>query len=71
MAVVSALVFVSALALVVAVIARTLVPECQRILVALAGQPQLQPRPVVVRRHRIVRQDRRVAHLAARLREAA
>ena len=71
MAVVSALVFTSALALIVAVIAGTLVPSWHRILQALAGQPVQQPRLVLVPRRTMVRMDRRVARLAERLREAA
>jgi len=71
MAVVSALVFASAMALIATVIARTLLPSWDRIVAALAGEPLRQPQLVTVRRHRPVRTDRRVALLAERLREAA
>lgn len=71
MAVVSALIFAGAMALIVAVIAGTLVPSWDRIVAALVGQPMPQPRLVLARRHRVVRQDRRVMHLAERVREAA
>ena len=71
MAVVSALVFASALALVAAVIAGTLMPSWDRIVMALAGRPMLQPRLVPVRRQRLVMPDRRAVRLAERLREAA
>lgn len=71
MAVVSALVFASALALIVAVLAGTLLPSWERIVAALAGAPAPQPRLVLARRHQMVRPDRRAARLAQRLREAA
>jgi hypothetical protein len=71
MAVVSALVFASALALVAAVIAGTLMPSWDRIVMALAGRPMPQPRLVPVRRQRLVMPDRRAVRLAERLREAA
>lgn len=71
MAMVSALIFAGAMALIVAVIAGTLVPSWDRIVAALIGQPEPQPRLVLARRHRVVRQDRRVTRLADRLREAA
>jgi hypothetical protein len=71
MAVVSALVFAGALALVVAVVAGTLAPSWGRILAALAGGLLPQPRVAPARRHRIVRPDLRANHLAARRREAA
>ena len=71
MAMVSALVFAGALALIVAVIAGTLVPSWDRIVAALGGRPTPQPRLVLARRHRVVRVDRRAAPLAERLREAA
>ena len=71
MAVVSALVFMSALALVVAVIAGTLAPSWGRVIAALAGESMPQPRLALARRHRVVRPDRRVNRLAARRREAA
>lgn len=70
MAIVSALVFASALALIATVMAGTLLPSWERIVMVLAGQPLRQPQVATVRRHRL-RTDRRVAHLAARLREAA
>ena len=71
MAVVSALVFMSALALVVAVIAGTLAPSWGRVIATLAGEPMPRPRLVLARRHRIVRPDLRVNRLAARRREVA
>ena len=71
MAIVSALVFASALALIATVMAGTLLPSWERMVMVLAGQPLRQPQVATVRRHRLVRTDRRVAHLAARLREAA
>ena len=71
MAVVSALVFAGALALIVAVIAGTLLPSWDRIVVALGGAPAPQPRLVLARRHHMVRTDRRAARLAERRREAA
>lgn len=71
MAVVSALVFAGAFALLVTVIAGTLVPSWRRIIAVLAGEPMPQPRLVLARRHRIVRPDLRVNRLAARRREAA
>ena len=71
MAIVSALVFASALALIVAVIAGTLVPAWDRIVGALAGEPAPQPRLVLSRRHAVIRTDRRAAQRAAAWREAA
>lgn len=71
MAVISALIFAGAMALIVAVIAGTLVPSWDRITAALAGKPMPQPRLVLARRHQAVRQDRRAPRLVERLREAA
>lgn len=71
MMVVSALVFVSALALVVAVLVGTLLPSWTRIVAVLTGKPMPQQRLVLARRHRVVRPDRRATRLAARLSEAA
>jgi hypothetical protein len=71
MTVVSALVFASALALVVAVLAGTLLPSWRRIVAVLGGKPMPQQRLVLARRHRVVRPDRRATRLAARLSEAA
>ena len=71
MAIVSALVFASALALIVAVIAGTLLPSWDRIITALSGEPAPQPRLVLSRRHAIIRTDRRVVRHAAAWREAA
>ena len=71
MAVVSALIFASALALVVGVLVGTLLPSARRIVAVLTGEQTSQPRLVLARRHRIVRPDRRASRLAARLREAA
>ena len=71
MAIVSALVFASALALIVAVIAGTLVPARDRIVAALAGEPVPQPRLAPARRHVVVRPDRRAARFAGQRREAA
>jgi hypothetical protein len=70
MAFVSALVFASALALIVAVIAGTLLPSLDRIVAVLGGEPTPRPRLVLARRHHVVRTDRRAPH-AERLREAA
>ena len=70
MALVSALIFAGALALIVAVVAGTLVPAWPRLIEVLTGRalpaPRIAPAP-----RRIVRMDRRVARLAERLREAA
>jgi hypothetical protein len=71
MAIVSALVFASALALIVAVIAGTLVPAWDRIIAALASESAPQPRLLPARRLRGVRQDLRAADRAVRWREAA
>jgi hypothetical protein len=71
MGIVSALVFAGALALIVAVIAGTLLPSWDRIIAALANEPTPQPRLVLARHHRVVRTDRRALHLAEQLREAA
>lgn len=71
MAMISALVFVSAMALIVAVIAGTLLPSWARIVAALAGQPIPQQRLVLARRHAVIRTDRRVARAADQWREAA
>lgn len=71
MAIVSALVFASALALIVAVVAGTLAPAWPRMVEALTGRPAPAPRLAPARRHRIVRADRRAARPAGRLREAA
>ena len=70
MAVVSALVFAGALALIVTVLVGTLAPSWRRVVAALAGEPTPQPRLVLARR-RGIRPDRRAIRLAARLREAA
>ncbi|HEX7657413.1 MAG TPA: hypothetical protein VF404_10485 [Sphingomonas sp.] len=73
MAVVSALVFVGALALIAFVIAVTLVPALPRIIAVLAGEEeQPEPRLVLARRARIaVRPHPAATRLAVRLREAA
>lgn len=73
MAVVSALVFIGALALIAFVIAVTLVPALPRIIAVLAGEEeQPEPRLVLARRARIaVRQHPAATRLAVRLREAA
>ena len=71
MAIVSALVFTSAVVLIAMVMAGTLMPSWDRVLSALAGQPLPQPRLVPVRRQRLVTPDRRARLLAERLREAA
>ena len=71
MAVVSALVFAGALALIVAVLVGTLLPSWRRIVAVLAGEPMPQPRLVLARRSRTVRPDRRMGRLATLHREAA
>ena len=71
MAVISALVFTLALALVCGVIASTLIPSWGRILDVLMGKPTPQPRLVLARHHRVIRLDRRAMRLAERPREAA
>lgn len=73
MAVVSALVFIGALALIAFVIAVTLVPALPRIIAVLAGEEeQPEPRLVLARRARIaVRPHPAATRLAVRLREAA
>jgi hypothetical protein len=71
MAMVSAFIFVAALALVVAVIAFTLIPAWPRIVDALAGQPAPQPRLVLARTHWVVRPNRRAEDRVSYYREAA
>lgn len=71
MAIVSALVFAGALALIVTVAAGTLMPAWPRMVEALTGRPAPARRLAPARRHRIVRGDRRTARLAGRRREAA
>lgn len=71
MAMVSALIFAGALALIVAVILGTLLPYRERILAALAGEAVPQPRLVLARRRATIRTDRRVVRRVTLLREAA
>ena len=73
MAVVSALVFIGALALIAFVIAVTLVPALPRIIAVLAGEEERpEPKLVLARRARIaVRLHPAATRLAVRLREAA
>jgi hypothetical protein len=71
MAIVSALVFLAAFALILVVVAATLIPALPRIAAVLAGAPAVEPPLVTVTRRRAAREHPAATRPARRLSEAA